>query len=123
MISDETINQLVHEKIMGKCWHDNYGPKFLGAPFVCSKCEQACIADIREENPPYCSSLDAVVKVIDKLIVGGLDIDIRSELTKGWLVWLHNAGAVKGSQCESSLPKAIAIAALKATGNWPEKGE
>lgn len=58
---NDELNRFVHEKVLGKCWHE-----FSGLPDnpayktpICDHCEQFIDT---AENPDYTSSLDAVAE-------------------------------------------------------------
>lgn len=107
--SNEQVNRAVH-KALGLCWHELAVKS--SSYFHCTVCGQHPAYD--SENIDYCNDLNFAMKFTDKLIADGLAIDIRSELTKGWLVWFHLAGHVKGVQFSERLAKAICLAGLAA---------
>ncbi len=55
-MTNEELNQYLHEQIMGDHWHDSYR-MVLDAWMPCSKCKLW-----KGPNPDYCNSFDAVAK-------------------------------------------------------------
>ncbi len=58
MTNDE-INKYIHEKIMGKCWHD-WSNDATGTAdpniYFCTKCPKTCdVYGFIDKSPNYCS--------------------------------------------------------------------
>ena len=66
-MTDKEINQYIHEKILGHCWHVQC-PKMhkdvMGGPwYVCSKCKRKFVTTRFWSRPDYCSDLNLIAQV------------------------------------------------------------
>jgi hypothetical protein len=99
-VTNDELNKFIHETVMGECWHElTIG--FIGCPYLCGKCDVGSIADIRQDNLDYCSSLDAAAKAearaIEKFHRGSLMT--RLNIIVGWLEYAEFATAHQ--RCEA----------------------
>lgn len=79
-LTDEQLNRLLHEKVMGECWHktEPFGTIQSGG-YECRKCSKVfpthCPPEFSKDEidgrPDYCQDLNAVAKAEAKVIDAG----------------------------------------------------
>jgi hypothetical protein len=64
-MTDEELNQYLHENVMGECWHQTGVTDRNFSDGVCVKCPKTDLYGF--VGPDYCTSLDAVWGVVHKI--------------------------------------------------------
>ncbi len=131
----ENINELIHEKIFGAKWYvlsdgfvegvpgnklrflrgnDNYTRDMVDlGKYVPAIGNEPPVSD---RIPDYSTDIAAAWKVVEKLMTGGNMVSVNgsNETGEWWCVVYPKEGVFQESDCTSSAPMAICLAALAA---------
>jgi hypothetical protein len=106
--TDEQINQEIHEKLFGECWHDETTDS--ARVWKCGKCG----LDRRHcENPDYCNDIAATWRVVEKMTADGWFWTISHELNADYGAEFNKTANHFFVGVDAKLPRAICEAALE----------
>jgi Phage ABA sandwich domain len=105
------IDQNIHEKIFGKCWHE-YNHKTQYGQKCCGKCLSRQAEFHTYPNLKYSSDISAAWKVIEEMESQGYYLNIIGKCGGNAYYVRFEQSEQKGESVSLSLPTAICQAAL-----------
>ena len=111
-LSEEEIDQIIHERVWGLCWHDLVNEQGC---WKCTKCGETAL---RAANCSYMRNLNEVMRAAEQFAKArNVTLILRRHVTHGqWDVMFISGGEeiVGASSIQSSPSKALCLAILDA---------
>lgn len=109
MKTDEEINKIIHERIMGECWHEST------ESVVCDKCGEVFFTPLGgdDPHPDYVNSIKQAFAVVEKLKSEWQWFSDNQDKQSYHVQFAQRRVSPKYFEAlEESLPKAICLAAM-----------
>jgi hypothetical protein len=111
----EEINEKIHEKVFGECWHE-WQSNSMGDRFACVKNKCLAVAQYgTPDKPDYCGSISDAWKVVERITSPPQTMEEAHQAANTkFMFWWQTKGQDLWCFSAEEAAEAICLAALKA---------